>query len=246
MVRRLARRLVDVDLLSQAAELLKYQVDNRLDGVAKAQVATDLASIYLMDRKPEQALQAIWGSRTTLLPNALNAERRVIEARALSGLGRYDNALEVIGSDQSADAQDVRGEIFWKQKNWTQAAALLEKRLGDRWKTPGPLSGEDETRLIRTGIAYSLAGDDAALARLGERWNGFVDGARSPDALRVALARNVETITPQQFAEASAQADSFTGWVAAMKKRFREKGPAATPPSQQAAATPPTNAPRAA
>lgn len=58
MVRRLARRLVDVDLLPQAAELLKYQVDNRLEGVAKAQVATDLATVYLMDRQAEPALQA--------------------------------------------------------------------------------------------------------------------------------------------------------------------------------------------
>lgn len=248
MVRRLARRLVDVDLLSQAAELLKYQVDNRLDGVAKAQVATDLASIYLMDRKPEQALQAIWGSRTTLLPNALNAERRVIEARALAGLGRYDNALEVIGTDAVPEAQDVRAEIFWKQKNWAQAAALLERRLGERWRDATALTGEEETRLIRAGIAFSLAGDDAALARLGEHFNRFIAAARSPDALRVALARNVETITPQQFAEASAQADSFAGWVAAAKKRFREKGPqrAATPPARQAAATPPAATPRAA
>ena len=36
MVRRLARRLVDVDLLDQAAELLKYQAENRLDGVPRA------------------------------------------------------------------------------------------------------------------------------------------------------------------------------------------------------------------
>ena len=228
MVRRLARRLVDVDLLAQAAELLKYQVDNRLDGVAKSQVATDLAAIYLMDRKPEQALQALWGSRTTLLPNALNAERRVIEARALSDLGRYDHALEILGRDASAEAQDVRAEVKWRQKAWPEAAAMLERRLGERWKDPTPLAGEDETRLIRAGIAYSLAGDDAALARLNDRWEGFIDRARSPEALRVALSRNVETITPQQFADASAQAESFSGWVAAMKKRFREKGPAPT------------------
>ena len=43
-------------------------------------------------------------------------------------------------------------------------------------------------------------------------------------------------------------ADSFAGWVAAAKKRFREKGPqrAATPPARQAAATPAAAAPRAA
>lgn len=249
MVRRLARRLVDVDLLSQAAELLKYQVDNRLDGVAKAQVATDLASIYLMDRKPEQALQALWGSRTTLLPNALNAERRVIEARALSGLTRYDHALEILGSDTSAEAQDVRAEVYWKQKKWAEAAGLLERRLGERWRDQTALSGEEETRLIRAGIAYSLAGDDAALARLNERWSGFVAGARAPDALRVALARNVETVTPQQFADASAQADSFAGWVAGAKKRFRERAPepvranaSAPRPAAPAPTTPPQRA----
>ena len=59
MVRKIVRRLVDVDLLPQAAELLKYQAENRLDGVPRAQVSTDLAVIYLMDRRPEQALEAI-------------------------------------------------------------------------------------------------------------------------------------------------------------------------------------------
>ncbi|CAN5282851.1 hypothetical protein BH10PSE2_BH10PSE2_20970 [soil metagenome] len=124
MVRRLARRLIDVDLLDQAAELLKHQVDERLDGVAKAQVATDLTTVYLMDRQPEKALQALWGSRTTLLPTALNSERRALEARALMDLGRYDHALETLDTDTSPDAQDVRAEIFWKQQNFAGAAKL--------------------------------------------------------------------------------------------------------------------------
>lgn len=225
MVRRLARRLVDVDLLAQAAELLKYQVDNRLDGVAKSQVATDLAAIYLMDRKPEPALQALWSSRTTLLPAALNSERRVLEARALAGLGRYDHALEVLGADDGPDAQEARAEILWKQKDWAGAAALLEKRLGDRWKNPAPLTADEETRLVRAGIAYSLANDNAALDRLGGRYDAFIAKSQSPEALRVALSRDVELISPADFARASAQADNFTGWVTAMKKKFRERAP---------------------
>ena len=38
MIRRLAERLAAVDLLDQAAELLQYQVDKRLEGAARAQV----------------------------------------------------------------------------------------------------------------------------------------------------------------------------------------------------------------
>jgi hypothetical protein len=220
MVRRLSRRLMEVDLLDQAAELLQYQVDHRLDGVAKSQVATDLAVVDLMNRKPEQALQAIWSSRTTLLPAALNARRRVIEARALSDLGRFDAALEILGKDASPDALDVRADIAWKQQNWAVAAQVLEKRLGDRWKGQPPLAGEDETRLIRAGIAYSLAHDEKSLERLNERWSAFIDQAHAPDALRLALSRFDGGVAPADFSRAVAQADSFTGWVAEMKRRF--------------------------
>ena len=45
MVRRLADRLVSVDLLQQAAELLDYQVQFRLRGEEKAAVASRLAAI---------------------------------------------------------------------------------------------------------------------------------------------------------------------------------------------------------
>ena len=121
MVRKMVKRLVSVDLLTQASELLKYQADERLNGVAKAQVATDLAVIDLMDKRPEDALGALNDSRTTLLPTALNAQRRIVEARALMGLGRYDHALEILQGDKSADAADIRAEAQWKQRAWPQA-----------------------------------------------------------------------------------------------------------------------------
>jgi tetratricopeptide (TPR) repeat protein len=223
MVRRLARRLIDVDLLPQAAELLKYQVDNRLDGVAKSQVATDLAAVYLMDHKPEQALAAIWGSRTTLLPNALNAQRRVLEARALTELTKYDNALEILGKDTSIPAMEVRAETYWGAKSWALAGATYEKRLGDRFKaTATPLTGEEETWLIRSGVAYSLAGDSKSLQRLNEHYSDFITQAHTPDALRLAL-EGIDNahISPSEFARAAAQADTFAGWVASMKEHFR-------------------------
>lgn len=239
MVRRLVRRLVDVDLLTPAAELLKYQVENRLEGTARSQVATDLAVIYLMDRKPEQALEAINGSRTTVLPSALNAQRRLIESRALMGLGRLDAALETIERDPSRDGQDLRAEVVWKQRNWAQAAVLFEKALGDRWKQPQALASEEEGKLLRAGVAYSLAGDDTALTRMRTRYEGFYDQAHNPEALRVALAgAQLGAFSVSEFGRISADNEAFAGWVAKMKTRFKER---ATPPStsrQAAAATP--------
>jgi len=257
MVRKLVRRLVDVDLLGQAAELLKYQADNRLDGVPKAQVATDLAVIYLMDRKPEQAITAINSSRTTVLPNALNLERRLIEARAWAGVGKFDAALEILGKDNSTEAGDLRAEITWKQKDWPKAGPLFEKALKDRWKDPAPLSAEEEGKLLRAGVAYSLAGDDPALTRLNTQYQRYFDAAHNPEALRIALTGiSTNHLSVADFSRVSADNEAFAGWVAKMKVRFksapvpmgtgrppvRAAAPVAAPaaaPAKQAAVAPP-------
>ena len=243
MVRKLVRRLVDVDLLSQAAELLKYQADNRLDGVPRAQVSTDLAVIYLMDRQPEKALEAINSSRSTILPQALAAERRVIEARAWAGVGRYDSALEIIERDPSREAQDLRSEVTWKQKNWAAAGPLFEKALGERWKTAAALSNAEEGQLLRAGVAYSLAGDSVALDRLETRYKAFYENAANPDALRVALSgAPAGRMSAADFGRIAADTATFAGWVEKMKGRFKtraapvgtSKAPAA--PARQAQA----------
>lgn len=231
MVRKLARRLVDVDLLSQAADLLKYQADNRLTGVPKAEVSTDLAMIDLMNRQPEAALDALNNSRTTILPVALNAQRREIEARAWLGLGQYDHALEVIQGDKGPTYDAVRAEVAWKQHDWTGAGGQFEKLLGDRYKQPGPLAPDEEAKLLRAAISYSLAGDDASLSRLHDRYQGFVDQSHQPDALRVALAGIDKTqVSGADFARISGEDQTFVSWVQAMKQRFRDR-PAPTSPT---------------
>ncbi len=224
MVRKMVRRLVDVDLLDQAAELLQYQVDKRLDGVPKAQVATDLALIYLMNRQPEQALAAINNSRTTVLPTALNAERRVITARALMGVGRLDAALEVLENDSGPEATDVRAEVAWKARSWPLAGEMFERQLGERWKIVAPLSLDEEGRLLRAGVAYSLAGDEAALGRMRGRFEPMFEAARNPDALKVAFASlDGARLTTADFGRSVAEGEAFNGWIARMKQKFREK-----------------------
>ena len=238
MVRKLARRLVDVDLLDQAGELLNYQAFNRLDGVPRAEVATDLAMIHLMNRKPEKALLALNSSRTTLLPTALNTERRLLEARALMGLGRYDHAVEVLAADKSLEAREMRTDVAWKQKDWAAAATGLEALLADRWKSAEPLSAPEEARLLRAGIAMSLAGDGAGLTRLRTRFAKLTPAVRSPEAMQVALSGgDVQSLTPADYSRALSDTDLFSGWVARMKQRFRQKPPPVGPakPAQQAA-----------
>ena len=126
MIRKLADRLVSVDLLDQAAELLQHQVDNRLQGAARAQVAVRLAVIYLMARKPDRAIQVLRASRSADLPNELRNQRLLIEARAQSDVGRPELALEVI-----ANLQGTRGRAA-ARRHPVEGAALARRGRADR------------------------------------------------------------------------------------------------------------------
>ncbi len=135
MIRKLADRLVAVDLLGQAAELLQHQVDHRLQGAARAQVATRLAVIYLMDRKPDRALATLRASRADGLSNELRDQRLLLEARALSDNGRHDLALELIGNIEGRQATRLRADILWAGRHWragrrTDRAALWRSLEG--------------------------------------------------------------------------------------------------------------------
>ncbi len=146
MIRRLADRLVSVDLLDQAADLLQYQVDNRLQGAARAQIATRLAVIYLMNRKADRALAALRSTRSAELSEELRNQRLLLEARALSDMGRHDLALEVIGNIDGREAIRLRSDIYWAAHRWRESAEQIELMYGERWKDWQPLN---ETRACR-------------------------------------------------------------------------------------------------
>ena len=59
MIRNLADRLVSIDLLDRAAQLLEHQIKNRLQGEERSSVGAHLAQIYLMNHQPDKALETL-------------------------------------------------------------------------------------------------------------------------------------------------------------------------------------------
>ncbi|HTT97709.1 MAG TPA: hypothetical protein VMF58_06635, partial [Rhizomicrobium sp.] len=166
MIRRMADRLVAVDLLGPAADLLKYQIDKRLDGVARAQVAATLAGIYLLDRKPELALDEIRNTQISGLPDDVGHQRMLLEARALAGLKRWTDALDMVSVDQQPDTARLRADIYWESGNWALAGQEAEQAVGQHWNDAGALTDSDRQQVMRAAVAYSLANDETSLDRL--------------------------------------------------------------------------------
>ncbi len=133
MIRRLADRLVAVDLLDQAAELLQYQVDHRLEGSARAQVAAKLAMVYLANRKPDLAITALRTTRIADLSGELRAQRLLLEARAQSDVGRHDLAIDIVSNIDGREAIRLRSDIYWAARRWREVKradrALLRRPL---------------------------------------------------------------------------------------------------------------------
>ncbi len=170
MIRRMADRLITFDLLPQAAELLQYQVDKKLFGLGKAQVATDLALVYLMDKKPEKALQTIHRSRQARLPKTLNQERRILEARALMELGRLDHALDLIEMDRTKNADYLRANIIWQSKDWDKIAKQHAQVVRRHIRNKEDISNADASLILRTTIAAALNDDKEEYDEMIAKW----------------------------------------------------------------------------
>jgi tetratricopeptide (TPR) repeat protein len=220
IIRKLTERLVEVDLLPQAAELLQHQVDNRLDGVARAQVATRLAVIYLLDRKPEKALNAIRTSRQARLPDAMIAERRLLEARALTDLNLTDEAIETLADDVTPAASRLRADIFWAGQRWAAAAQASEALAGEAWSSPMALSDTARHDVLRAAVAFVLANDRAGVERLRVRFGPKMADSKDARSFAVVVGETNPTSPDMRaMVRQVASADSLDAFLNELKSR---------------------------
>jgi hypothetical protein len=272
MIRRLADRLVAVDLLDQAAALLQHQVDKRLQGAARAQVAARLAMILLMNNKPDRALATLRATHVSGFSNTLRNRRLLLEARALSDLGRPDVALEIVANVNDNEAARLRGDILWRARRWREAAERIEATLGDRWRSWDPLTAVERNDVLRAGIGYTLSEERLSLGRLRERYAAKM--ADGPDGRAFDVVTGPGGPASAEFravASRVASVDTLESFLRNLQEGFSDladqppppqqqdrppsapatvpsttgQGPAATPAAMPAMAAPPPSAPPA-
>ena len=236
MIRNLARRLVRMDLLPQAAELLQYQLDNRLRGIARTQIAADLAVIYLADRKPQDAIRVLNDTRLPEIPESLARQRRILEARAMIDGGRDQLALDLVSNMDGKDVALLRVDANWKARRYSQAGEMLEALYA------GEPAGQPPTRaarmnLVRAAVGYVLAGDTFGLSRLRAKFGEQM--VNSPEWPMFDFVTGPIQATSLEFkkvaAEVAAQ-DSLTAFLASYRETYAGEGALApTNPSQPSA-----------
>jgi tetratricopeptide (TPR) repeat protein len=235
MIRRLADRLVAVDLLDQAAELLQYQIDRRLEGSARAQVASKLAMVYLMNRKPDLAIAALRSTRIADLAGELRQQRLLLEARAQSDIGRHDLALDIVSNIGGREAIRLRSDIYWAARRWREASEQIELYYGDRWRDFKPLNSVEKSDVIRAVVGYALGEDALGLARFREKFAPLMSGESDKSAFDIASKpAGASSSDFTAIAKMAASVDTLDGFLREMKARFPDATSRATSPPDAA------------
>jgi tetratricopeptide (TPR) repeat protein len=241
MIRHLADRLVAVDLLDQASELLQYQIDHRLEGAARAQVAARLAMVYLMNRKPDRAIAALRTTRIADLSGELRQQRLLLEARAQSDVGRNNLALDIISNIAGREAVRLRSDIYWASRQWRESSEQIELYYADRWRDFKPLNPVEKGDVIRAVVGYALAEDAIGMARFREKYaplmSGDADRSAFESASKPAAANSAEFV---QIAKMAASVDTLDGFLREMKTRFPDATARAPLPPETKADMAPT------
>ena len=222
MIRNLARRLVRVDLLPQAAELLQYQLDNRLKGIARTQIAADLAVIYLADRKPQDAIRVLNATQLPGLPESLLRQRRVLEARAMIDGGRHQLALDLLRDLDGSDAALLRIDAHWKAQRYVEAGELLEVLYSGQ---SAPLGQQARMGLVKAGVGFALANDQFGLARLRSKYGeAMVTTPEWPMFDLVTARTEITSVEFKTVASQVAGVDGINAFLASYRDTYGGEG----------------------
>lgn len=193
MIRRLADRLVQVDLLGRAADLLEAQIEFRLKGEDKARVGARLALIYLFDRQYDRALKSLNSTETPNINDQLAQERTLLRAQAHIGLEEPDMTLELLGPLSGEKPEMMRAGVYWRAKDWQNAAKSLAALARDVEAKPRKRLDEKQAAVVLAlAIAYTLDGNEVAVQRSLDNYGPAMLQTSYADAFRL-IAEPPET-----------------------------------------------------
>jgi hypothetical protein len=227
IVRKLIDRLVSVDLLDQATALLEDQVRNHLTGRDKVRGTTQLALLRLMNRQAEGALAALDMDVGNDVPADLARQRQELRARALTDINKVPDALALIENDNSVDAARLRADIYWRQRDWDNAAKVFAQLAGDP-PAQGALGVELSRILLAWSAALALDGNQDGLDKLRKDWSPAIAGTQTAQAFNLitedANAGIAGGGNAADMAARIAEIGNLQNFMAAYRKRLAGDG----------------------
>ena len=224
MIERLADRLVEVDLLEQAADVLEDQMSYRLEGVEKARIGLRLALVYVMDDHAGAALDALIRSEVEEeLPEDLARQRRHLRARTVAEVDGYGPALDLLEGDESHAGRQLRAEFLWEMRAWRDYAEILYGLLEEDYDEDAPMVASKAQMVLSLALAHSMAGDRHALQQLD--WQFGEEMAQTEhDSVFTLLTRDLDDGMITSIADELAGIKTIQTFMTSYREQLEDGG----------------------
>ncbi|CAM3475091.1 SPOR domain-containing protein [Thalassospira profundimaris] len=223
LIRRLADRMVDVELFERAEELLEHQVDFRLTGVEKARVGARLALVYLLDSKPEETIRIIDETEVPGVSDELATQRRHLRARALLDTDRGIEAIASLEGDYSRNAELLRIDHYRNTRDYMSAAETFQRLVGEEPFDENGISDERGRYMLNWAVNLAMAGQERTLNMLKRRYGEVM--AQSPYAEAFSLITSSPTqglIDYRTLADRVDEVEEFQGFLATYRDQLEK------------------------
>jgi len=182
MIRNLADRLVNIDLLDRAALLLDHQIRKRLQSDERSRVGARLALIYLLNHRAKDALETLKTTGYGDLPADLQLTRLHLTAQALAQEGQTDKAIDVLSNDNSAEGTALRLQVYWDNKDWPNVVTAAEEILGNRNDPSAALLPQESDVLLKLATAYVYEHDTGQIQYLRDYFTPLLKNNPNKDS----------------------------------------------------------------
>lgn len=223
LIRRLADRMVDVELFERAEELLEHQVDFRLTGVEKARVGARLALVYLLDSKPEETIRILDETEVPGVSDELATQRRHLRARALLDTDRGVEAIASLEGDYSRNAELLRIDHYRNTRDYMSAAETFQRLVGEEPFDENGISDERGRYMLNWAVNLAMAGQERTLNMLKRRYGEVM--AQSPYAEAFSLITSSPTqglIDYRTLADRVDEVEEFQGFLATYRDQLEK------------------------
>ncbi|GFE73378.1 hypothetical protein [Novosphingobium sp. TCA1] len=191
MASHLAERLQQAGLYERAGDLLTYQLFVRAGDLARGPLSARVATLFILAGRPDRALQTLRKSDDPSFPDPMIAARKRVEAAALSQIGRIDEAMAVL--QDVPDADTLRAEILWKQRDWARYAEASAAGL----PTGRGLDAIGQAVVLRHAISLAMLGREEALSGLHARYAAAFQGLPSAPVFEMLTGSPAQASGPQ-------------------------------------------------
>jgi tetratricopeptide (TPR) repeat protein len=189
IVQQLSYKLIKMDLLDRASALLNHQINFRLSGIDRVLIADKLALLYILNLKPNKALDTLDNTEDPSITPEIRAERSRIKAQALIALKQNDLALEAIQSDNGDEANMIRVNIAWDKSDWSKVIQLLSPVLDKKASLGNRFSAQDSEYVLRLALCNIMLNNQQGVKDIYNKYEKLMDNKTNLQATLDFIAK---------------------------------------------------------